>query len=130
MKQLPPANQQPPSHPSGIPNAERQWGMFSHLSAFSTLVGVPFGNILGPLVMFLIKKDEYRFGGDQAKEALNFNISCTLYGIISLVLCLVFVGFILLFVLAIFWIIVTIIAAVKSNEGVFYRYPFCIRFVS
>ena len=104
--------------------------MFSHLSAFSTLVGVPFGNILGPLVMFLIKKDEYRFGGDQAKEALNFNISCTLYGIISLVLCLVFVGFILLFVLAIFWIIVTIIAAVKSNEGVFYRYPFCIRFVS
>ena len=80
--------------------------------------------------MFLIKKDEYRFGGEQAKEALNFNISCTLYGLIALVLCLVFIGFVLLAALGIFWIIVTIIAVVKSNEGVSYRYPLCIRFVS
>jgi uncharacterized Tic20 family protein len=130
MNQLPPTNQQQPSHPSGIPDAERQWGMFSHLSAFSACVGVPFGNILGPLVMFLIKKDEYRFGGDQAKEALNFNISVTLYAIISAILCLVFVGFILLLALGVFWLVVTILATVKANEGVFYRYPLCIRFVS
>jgi len=130
MNHLQPQNQLPPSHPSGIPNAERQWGMFAHLSAFSACVGIPFGNILAPLVMFLIKKDEYRFGGEQAKEALNFNISCTLYGLIALVLCLVFIGFVLLAALGIFWIIVTIIAAVKSNEGVSYRYPLCIRFVS
>lgn len=130
MNQLPQSPQQPPSHPSGVPDAERQWGMFSHLSAFSACVGVPFENILGPLVMFLIKKDEYRFGRDQAKEALNFNISCTLYGLIALVLCLVVVGIFLLIGLGIFWLIVTVIGAVKSNEGEFYRYSLCIRFVS
>ena len=129
MNQLPPANQQQPSHPSGGPDAERQWGMFSHLSAFSFFL-IPLGNVVGPLVMFLIKKDEYRFGGAQAKEALNFNISCTLYGIIAFILCFVFVGFLLLPALGIFWLIVTILASVKANEGVFYRYPLCIRFVS
>ena len=130
MNQLPPTNQQQPSHPSGIPDAERQWGMFSHLSAFALLVGIPFGNIIGPLVMFLIKKDEYRFGSAHAKEALNFNISCTLYFTISAILCLVLIGFVILPAVFIFWIIVTIMAAVKSNEGGFYRYPLCIRFVS
>jgi uncharacterized Tic20 family protein len=80
--------------------------------------------------MFLIKKDEYPFGGDQAKEALNFNISCTLYVLISIALCFVVIGFILLPILGIFWLVTTIIAAVKSNEGVFYRYPLCFRFVS
>ena len=84
MDQLPPAAAPPPSHHSGVPVPERQWGMFAHLSAFSACVGIPFGNIVGPLIMFLIKKDEYPFGGDQAKEALNFNISCTLYVLISI----------------------------------------------
>ncbi len=91
---------------------------------------MPLGNILGPLIMFLIKKDEYPFGGDQAKEALNFNISCTLYLLISIALCVVIIGFVLLPILGIFWLVATIIAAVRSNEGVSYRYPLCIRFVS
>lgn len=130
MDQLSPAAAQPPSHPAGVPIPERQWGMFAHLSAFSACVGIPFGNIVGPLIMFLIKKDEYPFGGDQAKEALNFNISCTLYGLISIALCFVVIGFILLPILGIFWLVVTIIASVRSNEGVSYRYPLCIRFVS
>ena len=111
-------------------NSERQWGMFAHLSAFSACVGIPFGNIVGPLIMFLIKKDEYPFGADQAKEALNFNISCTLYLLISIALCFVIIGIILLPILGIFWLVATIIAAVRSNEGVSYRYPLCIRFVS
>ena len=130
MDQLPPAAAPPPSHHSGVPVPERQWGMFAHLSAFSACVGIPFGNIVGPLIMFLIKKDEYPFGGDQAKEALNFNISCTLYGLISIALCFVVIGFVLLPVLGVFWLVVTIIAAVRSDKGVFYRYPLCFRFVS
>ena len=130
MDQLPPAAAQPSSHHSGVPIPERQWGMFAHLSTFSACVGIPFGNIVGPLIMFLIKKDEYPFGADQAKEALNFNISCTLYGLISIALCFVIIGFVLLPILGIFWLVVTIIAAVRSNEGVSYRYPLCIRFVS
>lgn len=130
MDQLPPAAAQPPSHHSGIPIPECQWGMFAHLSTFSACVGIPFGNIVGPLIMFLIKKDEYPFGADQAKEALNFNISCTLYGLISIALCFVIIGFVLLPILGILWLVATIIAAVRSNEGVSYRYPLCIRFVS
>ncbi|MDB4415890.1 DUF4870 domain-containing protein [Akkermansiaceae bacterium] len=130
MDQLPPAAAQPPSHHSGVPIPERQWGMLAHLSTFSACVGMPLGNILGPLIMFLIKKDEYPFGGDQAKEALNFNISCTLYLLISIALCVVIIGFVLLPILGIFWLVATIIAAVRSNEGVSYRYPLCIRFVS
>ena len=130
MDQLPPAAAQPPSHHSGVPIPERQWGMFAHLSAFSACVGILFGNIVGPLIIFLIKKDEYLFGADQAKEALSFNISCTLYGLICIALCFVIIGFVLLPILGIFWLVVTIIAAVRSNEGVSYRYPLCIRFVS
>ena len=130
MDQLPPAAAQPPSHHSGVPIPERQWGMFAHLSAFSACVGIPFGNIVGPLIIFLIKKDEYLFGADQAKEALSFNISCTLYGLICIALCFVIIGFVLLPILGIFWLVATIIASVRSNEGVSYRYPLCIRFVS
>ena len=121
---------QPLVHPSGIPQAERQWAMFSHLSALSLFIGVPFGNILGPLIMYLIKKDEMPFGGAQAKEALNFNISLTLYAIVSGILVLVFVGIIFLLALFIISIVFTIIAAIKANDGEFYRYPLTIRFVS
>jgi uncharacterized Tic20 family protein len=124
------SNPQPLAHPSGIPQAERQWAMFAHLSAFSGFIGFPFGHILGPLIMYLIKKDEMPFGGAQAKEALNFNISLTLYAIVSGILVLVFVGIIFLLALFIISIIFTIIAAVKANEGEFYRYPLTIRFVS
>lgn len=104
--------------------------MFAYLSAFSACVGIPFGNIIGPLIMFLIKKDEYPFGGNQAKEALNFNIFCPLYAVISILLCFVIIGFILLPILGIFWLVVTIIAAVRTNEGISYRYPLSLRFVS
>lgn len=102
--------------------------MFSHLSAFSTFL-IPFGSILGPLVMYLIKKHEYPFGSDQAKEALNFNISCLIYGLIALPLCFLFIGFVLLPAVFIFWFILTIIATTKANDGIVYRYPLTIRLV-
>ena len=69
------------------------------------------------------------FGGSQAKEALNFQISMTIYSIVSVILILIFVGVLLLFALLVIFIVFTIIAAVKSNEGQFYRYPLTIRFV-
>jgi uncharacterized Tic20 family protein len=49
----------------------RLWGMFCHLIAFSGYV-VPFGSVLGPLIIWLIKKDEMPFVDDQGKESLNF----------------------------------------------------------
>jgi uncharacterized Tic20 family protein len=108
---------------------ERNWAMFAHLSTFSGHV-VPFGHIAGPLVIWCLKKDEMPFVNNQGKEALNFQITVTLYFIISAVLCFVLIGFVLLGVVWLFDVIVTIVAAVKANEGVPFRYPLSIRFIS
>lgn len=105
---------------------DRTWGMLCHISSFAGLV-IPFGNILGPLVVWMIKKDQSWFVNDQGKEAINFQISLTIYGIIAAVLMLVLIGFFLLIALGLAWIILTIIAAMKANEGVSYRYPLTIR---
>jgi len=53
---------------------EKQWGMFTHLAGLATFI-IPFGHIVGPLIIYLIKKDEYDFVKDQGKEVLNFQIA-------------------------------------------------------
>ncbi len=107
----------------------RMWAMLAHLSALSGFV-IPFGNIVGPLIIWLIKRDEMSFVNDQAKEALNFNISMTIYMLVSLVLIFVVIGIPLIIVLGIAWLVLTIVAAVKANEGVAYRYPLTLRLVN
>ena len=122
----------PPSEPpmAGAPSAEeRQWAMFAHLSA---LVGViiPLGSIIGPLVVWLIKKDTMPFVNDQGKEALNFNITVAIAAIVGWILCFILIGFLVLAVLAIGWLVFVIIATIKANEGTTYRYPFTLRLVN
>ena len=107
---------------------DRTWAMFAHLSTFAGHL-IPFGNIAGPLIIWAIKKDEMPFVNDQGKEAVNFQITMTIALIVSALSLLVLVGFILLPVVYVFDLIVTIIAAIKANEGVAYRYPLCIRFL-
>ncbi|MCC6699267.1 MAG: DUF4870 domain-containing protein [Candidatus Hydrogenedentes bacterium] len=109
---------------------ELTWAMFCHLAALAMFVGIPFGNIIGPLVVWLVKKDQYAFVNDQGKEALNFQISVTIYGIIAAVLCLVLIGFLLLPILLLFQLIYTIIGGIKANQGEYFRYPFTIRFLN
>lgn len=104
--------------------------MLCHLTALSALIGIPFGNIIGPLVIWLIKRDEFSLVDDQGKESLNFQISATIYAIVSAILILVIVGIFLLIALAIFWLVVVIIASVKANQGERFRYPLAIRFIS
>ncbi|HSM80541.1 MAG TPA: DUF4870 domain-containing protein [Nodosilinea sp.] len=106
----------------------RMWAMLAHLSALSGFI-VPFGNIIGPLLIWLIKRDEMSFVNDQAKEALNFNISMTIYMAIAGVLIFVLIGIPILIVLAIAWLVLAIMAAVKANEGTVYRYPLTLRLV-
>lgn len=108
---------------------EKTWGMLAHLSAFAQFIMPAFGMIIGPLIIWLIKKDTMPFVNDQGKEVLNFNISVAIYFIISGALVLVAVGFVLLPLVGLFWIIFTIIGALKANEGVAYRYPLTIRFI-
>jgi uncharacterized Tic20 family protein len=120
----------PPTAAPGSPTAEeRQWAMFAHLSA---LVGViiPLGSIIGPLVIWLIKKDTMPFVNDQGKEALNFNITVAIAAIVGWILCFILIGFLVLAVLAIGWLVFVIIATIKANEGTTYRYPFTLRLVN
>jgi uncharacterized protein len=108
---------------------ERNWGLFAHLSAFSGYLGVPFGSILGPFIIWLVKRDTSGYVAEQAKEALNFQLSMLLYMIVSLPLLFVLIGFALIFVIPILAFVFTIIGSIRASEGRMYRYPLTIRFV-
>jgi uncharacterized Tic20 family protein len=107
---------------------ERNWGTLAHLSAFAGLL-LPLGNVLGPLLIWLTRRDRSAFVADQAKEALNFNISVLLGAAICLALVFVFVGILLGVALFIYWLAIIIVAGIKSGEGIAYRYPFALRLV-
>lgn len=107
---------------------ERTFGMLCHLAALAGYV-IPLGTILGPLVVWLLKRESSPFVDDQGKEALNFQISFLIYIIISVILCLLLIGFLLLIALGIVGLILVIMAAIKAYEGESYRYPLTIRFI-
>jgi len=106
----------------------KTWGMLSHLSALAGLI-IPGGFFIGPLVVWLIKKNEMPFVDDQGKEALNFQLTALIALVIAGILCLVLIGFLLLPVIGIADLVFTIIAAIKANEGIRYRYPLNFRFL-
>jgi uncharacterized Tic20 family protein len=119
----------PPSEPAPHSSDEKMWAMVCHLSALAGYVGVPLGHILGPMVVWLIKKDDYPLVEDQGREALNFQISFTIYAVLCIPLMIILIGIPLLIALAIFNVVVIVIAAVKADEGAAYRYPLCIRLI-
>lgn len=108
---------------------DKTWAMMCHLTALSAYLGIPFGNIIGPLIIWLIKKDDFPFVDDQGKESLNFQISITIYAILAGLLTFVFIGFLLLPIIFIGNIVLIILATVHSNKGEYYRYPYSIRFI-
>ena len=112
-----------------ITQEEKTWGMLAHLSSLAGFV-IPFGNVLGPLVVWLVKKDTMPFVADQGKEALNFNITVAIAAIISCILMIIVIGFLLLAVVAVGWLVLTILAAIESNKGEAYRYPFTLRLIN
>ena len=105
------------------------WAMFCHLSALSIYVGIPLGNIVAPLVIWLIRRDEFPFADEQGKELVNFQIPMTLYGIIAGLLCFILIGFVLLPALLVANIILIIIATIRANRGEGYRYPWTMRLI-
>ncbi len=113
-----------PAVPEPVPSESRGWATAAHLVP---LIGLSF---IGPLVIWLMKRDEDAFVGYHAREALNFQISLIIYVIASLLLMLVLVGFILIIAVPIFALVVMIIAGVKAANGEFYRYPLTLRFVT
>ena len=116
--------------PAGPSRTERQWAMGCHLiSLCGIMVPVPAANLLGPLILWLIKREDGAFIDDQGKESLNFQISLFLYALICLFLALIGIGILLLIPLALFGLVCVIIASIKASEGVAFRYPLCIRLV-
>jgi len=107
----------------------RLWAMFCHLAALCGII-LPFiGNIVGPIIVWAIRKDRHPFVDDQGKEAINFQITVTIAILISAVLMLALIGFILVPIIFITSLILLIIAGVQANTGVRYRYPINIRFI-
>jgi hypothetical protein len=113
----------------GITADERTWGILAHASAFVGLV-VPFGNVLGPLLVWAIKKQESEFVAANGREALNFQITWTILLILAGLSILVFVGLILLPILALAWLILVIIAIIRASDDEVYDYPLTLDLVS
>jgi uncharacterized Tic20 family protein len=107
------------------------WAMFCHLAGLCALIPIVpvIGGVLGPLVIWQLKKDVNPFIDEQGKEAVNFQISILMYFLISVFLCIVCVGAFLVAATIFVFFIFMLIAAVKANNGCHYRYPLTIRFI-
>jgi uncharacterized Tic20 family protein len=111
------------------------WAMLCHLAGLTGYLGNGIGSIVVPVILWAIKKDESPFIDEQGKEAINFNISITLYafalGVLTIgtlgagIIVAVPMGVLLL----VFHFVMTIMAAIKADKGEYYRYPLTIRFI-
>lgn len=116
---------------------EKTWAMLCHLSGLLGCIGIPglfpigipLGQILGPLVIWLIKKDESTLINEEGKEALNFQISMTIYGLACWLLSFIFIGIPLFYGLLIAWLILIVKATIKVSNGESYKYPVTIHFL-
>ncbi|MFC2173271.1 DUF4870 domain-containing protein [Acidobacteriota bacterium] len=116
----------------GSDRAERDaknWAVLCHLLAIPAGT-IPFGNVIAPLIIWLFKRDDHPFIDDQGREALNFQISMSIYIIIAAILTVIIIGLFALFALLIADVILAVIAAVEASKGNSYRYPFTMRFVN
>ena len=126
----------PPPLPAGGPPTTsiiatnvRTWNILCHASA---LLGVFFhfpGHLLGPLTVWLAKRDDSPEIDAHGKESLNFQISMLIYNVIAVVFCLVLVGFAFLAILWVLNTVFVIVASIQASDGKFYHYPMTIRFI-
>ena len=112
-----------------IPREVRNWAMGCHLIALVGLLGNGLGFLVGPLIVWLVKREDHPFLDEQGKEAVNFQI--TMMGAIIVCIPLIFVaiGIVLMPLIGIFDVVMTIIAGVKAANGEHWRYPLTIRFI-
>jgi hypothetical protein len=133
-------NPTPPPLMGAPTTQEKQWALFAHLSAIVgaalTVHMFGIGCFLGPLIIWLVKRDTMPFVADQGKEAVNFNITIAIIGVALFLLILLTLGLGLLIavpagaVVIVGWLVFTVIAAIKASEGVAYRYPITLRLVN
>ena len=107
----------------------RTWNVLCHASALAGFFVPWAGHILGPLIVWLAKRNDSPEIDENGKESLNFQISMLIYNVIAGVLCLVLIGFILLAILHILNRVWVIVASIQASEGKLYRYPMTIRLI-
>jgi len=112
-----------------IPREAQNWAMGCHLIALVGLLGNGLGFLVGPLIVWLVKREDDPFINEQGKESVNFQI--TMMGALILCIPLIFVGIgiVLMPLIGIFDVALTIIAGIKAANGEHWRYPLTIRFV-
>ena len=104
------------------------WATLCHLGGFAGYI-FPFGNVIVPLVLWLIKKDEMPLVEREGKKSVNFQISITIYTVVAFILVFVLIGLPLLLAIGVFDFVVIILAAIRTNKGEDYHYPLSIRFI-
>jgi uncharacterized Tic20 family protein len=131
MNETHPASSPPPPPTVSSTSSDiRTWCVLCHASALTGLFFHALGFVLGPLIVWLIKRGESAEIDANGKESLNFQISMLIYHAVAIILCFVLIGIPILIALWIADIVFTIIASVKTSQGEFYRYPMTIRFIS
>ncbi|MCA5894877.1 DUF4870 domain-containing protein [Isoptericola sp. NEAU-Y5] len=131
----PPGGQQPYPQAYGAqplaPADERMWAIVAHLGApVGALVSAGVLGFLAPLVVWLVLRERSAYVADQAKEALNFQITLLIGYVVSIVLMFVVIGFFTATAIWVMSIVFGILAAVAANRHEWYRYPLTIRFIS
>ena len=135
----PPIQPPPPTTPATPPpspeSQARTWNMLCHLSALAGFV-IPFGHILGPLIVWQIKKNEFPSVDVHGKASLNFQITVTIAvfvgGFVAVILSFIGIGFLLfplVMLLGLVGLILAIIAGIKANNGEDYKYPYSFELV-
>ena len=107
----------------------RTWNVLCHATALAGFFVPWAGHILGPLIVWLAKRNDSPEIDEHGKELLNFQISMLIYNVIAGVLCLVLIGFVILAILHVLNLVLVIVASIQASEGKFYRYPLTIRLI-
>ena len=115
--------------PPIVTEQEKTWATIVHIAGFFGYIMPALGAVLGPLLVWLLKKEGMPFVEEQGREAINFNITCLLASLVCLPLCMVVIGYPLLLIVGGYWLIFTIIAAIKVNRGEAYKHPFVLRLI-
>jgi len=117
------------NHELDITSSERTYATWMHLAGLSSYIGIPFGHVLIPLIMWAMKHRESAYINRQGREILNFQLTISFYLIFSYILVFILIGFLFVGLVVLLHIIATIMAAVKTYEGEEFRYPVTFRVI-
>jgi len=134
---------------------ERTWGMYGHLSGMFAFTGVPFGGIIGPLVLYIQNRHTRPFAAEQSREALNFHITAGIVQFVAIALLIggyvnllfsvstmpkdaappigsfgsILIGLAVYLAVYLYTFVLTLVGTIRASKGEAYRYPLTIRLV-